>query len=430
MTGLEHLDGDPFQTNIVLGEEEARYCVSRRGYTTSEASISSRAVANAVASISLEQDEVVEARSRQPHVRVSENLPQTIYLGDATDEHRNEFLQLQPDDPGYQVKLAELIPADDAAWPHGLLTALGSSELHSGCLIFSGGTNVSLTDDETEEDVRKAWLIESLIPDAYWVDRRLKRNGSVSGLRTTVDSPDAASLLTRYRPAYWDRKNRLSIASAWASEFYKTYTGTFPAIDPDQVASAFALALSDVNYTTNTKPYDLLLKDSIEPGENPNNTRTLKQYLTEHDVWSQYNSIELFASASESVDPSSTYQLSISKYVTGYAYSSSGTTVRVSIAVIGLYALITIPYLVYSLTTGITATSWDIIGELVMLALNSKRPEHLKHVSAGIERLKTFREPVSIRVNDENSLELVFEDDPAYKALNRKYRRLNFNEKF
>ena len=62
MTGLEHLDGDPFQTNIVLGEEEARYCVSRRGYTTSEASISSRAVANAVASICLEQDEVVGSK--------------------------------------------------------------------------------------------------------------------------------------------------------------------------------------------------------------------------------------------------------------------------------------------------------------------------------------------------------------------------------
>ena len=276
----------------------------------------------------------------------------------------------------------------------------------------------------------RAWLIESLIPDAYWVDRRLKRNGSVSGLRTTVDSPDAASLLTRYRPAYWDRKNRLSIASAWASEFYKTYTGTFPAIDPDQVASAFALALSDVNYTNNTKPYDLLLKDSIEPGENPNNTRTLKQYLTEHDVLEPvqlHRVVRFRIGIGGSIKYLPAVDLQIcDRLCLQQLRNHSSSFDRCHRSICAHH---------HPLPRVLTHHRYhrDILG-------HNRRAGHacaqleasgaLKHVSAGIERLKTFREPVSIRVNDENSLELVFEDDPAYKALNRKYRRLNFNEKF
>lgn len=48
-----------------------------------------------------------------------------------------------------------------------------------------------------------------------------------------------------------------------------------------------------------------------------------------------------------------------------------------------------------------------------MLKVNSKTPEHLDGTSVGIDTLSTFREPVSIRINEQSSVELVFENDTS-----------------
>ena len=42
------------------------------------------------------------------------------------------------------------------------------------------------------------------------------------------------------------------------------------------------------------------------------------------------------------------------------------------------------------------------------LALNSRRPAVLQNTSVGIDTVETFRHPVNIRVNHDDSLEMVF----------------------
>ena len=63
-----------------------------------------------------------------------------------------------------------------------------------------------------------------------------------------------------------------------------------------------------------------------------------------------------------------------------------------------------------------------------MLALNSRRPENVRDTSAGVSTMTTFREPVRVRVNDEDSLEIVFAQDPGKKNL--KYRNVGANERY
>lgn len=95
----------------------------------------------------------------------------------------------------------------------------------------------------------------------------------------------------------------------------------------------------------------------------------------------------------------------------GYGYNTSPLSVRLSLAVISIYCLVTIAYLIYILSTGRTSTAWNSAMELVLLALQSKRPAHLNNVSVGVESLKTYREPLGVRVNDKDELELVFAND-------------------
>ena len=96
--------------------------------------------------------------------------------------------------------------------------------------------------------------------------------------------------------------------------------------------------------------------------------------------------------------------------------------------VLCIYLLAASVYLIWTFVTGDTGHSWDSVGELLLLGLNSRSPEHLGSTSAGTERLKTFGEPVSVKVNDGGSLELVFANDP--NAKNMSYRKVVANERY
>jgi hypothetical protein len=95
----------------------------------------------------------------------------------------------------------------------------------------------------------------------------------------------------------------------------------------------------------------------------------------------------------------------------GFGYGNHSTSVRLSMAVLGFYCVITAIYLAYMLFTGHSSTAWNSSIELVALALQSKRPDHLGNVSVGIDNLSTFNEGVGIRANADNGLELVFAHD-------------------
>ena len=109
-------------------------------------------------------------------------------------------------------------------------------------------------------------------------------------------------------------------------------------------------------------------------------------------------------------------------------YDLSQTAVKLSLTVFIVCCAIVISYLVYSFTTGHTSSSWDSIGELFMLALNSRRPEHMSNTSAGVKTLATYREPIFVRVNEDESLEVVFANDPGAKYTD--WRNVARNEKY
>ncbi|KAH7371253.1 hypothetical protein BKA66DRAFT_424302 [Pyrenochaeta sp. MPI-SDFR-AT-0127] len=94
----------------------------------------------------------------------------------------------------------------------------------------------------------------------------------------------------------------------------------------------------------------------------------------------------------------------------GYGYNLSPTSVRLSFSIIAMYCTVAIAYLLYVLFTGTTSSAWNSPIELVLLALRSRRPDNLDHVSVGAECLKTYQKAVGIRVNSKEELELVFAD--------------------
>jgi hypothetical protein len=76
-----------------------------------------------------------------------------------------------------------------------------------------------------------------------------------------------------------------------------------------------------------------------------------------------------------------------------------GTT-QLSLAVIVSYCFITIAYITYIIITGRTSVAWNSATELIILALQSKEPNNLGHVSVGIDSMETLCRSVGIRVND------------------------------
>jgi hypothetical protein len=95
----------------------------------------------------------------------------------------------------------------------------------------------------------------------------------------------------------------------------------------------------------------------------------------------------------------------------GYGYATRSTSILLAMAVMLTYCIITLLYIVYILITGSTSTAWNSAIELVALALQSRRPDHLGKIGVGLDSIHTFKEGVGIRVNQDNELELVFAHD-------------------
>jgi hypothetical protein len=95
----------------------------------------------------------------------------------------------------------------------------------------------------------------------------------------------------------------------------------------------------------------------------------------------------------------------------GYGYGSRSTSVQLAMAVMLTYCVLTLSYIIYILITGSTSTAWNSAIELVTLALQSRKPDHLGNIGVGLDSVQTFKEGVGIRVNQDNELELVFAHD-------------------
>lgn len=104
----------------------------------------------------------------------------------------------------------------------------------------------------------------------------------------------------------------------------------------------------------------------------------------------------------------------------GFGYGPTDTASKLSAAVIATYCLISLLFVAYIIITGHTSIAWDSAMELIVLALQSKEPDSLGHVSVGLNSMDTFRKTVGIRVNrvpvgdtgeTREILELIFEHD-------------------
>lgn len=142
---------------------------------------------------------------------------------------------------------------------------------------------------------------------------------------------------------------------------------------------------------------------------------SLVKYIDENGYRHQYTSITVY-NLSDWKDPASLAHFSIQQYMEGNGYDSSTVPVQLSITVLCIYSAIVLTFMVFVLISGRTGSGWASIGEVVMLALNSKRPKHLLGVNVSVNTLATYREPVNILVeNKRGSVELVFHNDPGFK---------------
>jgi hypothetical protein len=112
----------------------------------------------------------------------------------------------------------------------------------------------------------------------------------------------------------------------------------------------------------------------------------------------------------------------------GYGYETSSVSARLSLTVIMAYCIFAVGHITYMISSGHTSTAWSSATEIIVLAMQSKRSEHLRHVSAGVNCLATYQEPVGIRVNDRDHLELVFEHDRSNQS--RRLRRARLNKAY
>jgi hypothetical protein len=96
----------------------------------------------------------------------------------------------------------------------------------------------------------------------------------------------------------------------------------------------------------------------------------------------------------------------------GFAYNLDGTPIKVALPILILYLLYTIPYVIFTLITGRSSRVWGSTSGFTALAVNSTPTEALKHTSAGIDKVETFRQIISVReVTTNEQLELVLEKE-------------------
>jgi hypothetical protein len=131
-----------------------------------------------------------------------------------------------------------------------------------------------------------------------------------------------------------------------------------------------------------------------------------------------YDRLELVNSA-----PMIAYRIDTTIY--GFGYGSNNMSTSLSLSVITAYAIIISIYVGYTIATGHTSIAWGSATELMMLALQSRVPDHLGHISVGIDSAETFQQSVGIRVKTVDigdtgetieKLELVFEHDQNAKG--------------
>jgi hypothetical protein len=185
--------------------------------------------------------------------------------------------------------------------------------------------------------------------------------------------------------------------------FYEDY------VNPSNLAACFAVAISwipgrDLTHDMNVDKESYLVRG--------------------------FDRLELVDSA-----PMTAYRIDTT--IHGFGYGSSNISTSLSLTVMMAYAIIISIYVGYTIATGHTSIAWGSATELMMLALQSKAPDHLGHISVGIDSVETFQQNVGVRVRTVNigdtgeiveQLELVFEHDRG--ASGRELKQVERNKAY
>ncbi len=150
-------------------------------------------------------------------------------------------------------------------------------------------------------------------------------------------------------------------------------------------------------------------------------------YITNTRSVNEYDTIIIF-NTTQWTDGNTLTRFSLQSYHTGYGYNKQGVPVCLALAALALYCLVISSYIIYSVYSRHVASSWDSIGELLLLALNSHRPESLRATSVDASTLAVSKEPVSVKVNEHNITKLVFNTNQDID--NRQYRHVEANVKY
>lgn len=80
----------------------------------------------------------------------------------------------------------------------------------------------------------------------------------------------------------------------------------------------------------------------------------------------------------------------------GYSYGIKSSTTRLALAALLTHTLMALVFIVYLCFAGWTTKPWGSIGELVALALISRRTKAFRGTDAGISRAETWAQNVRI----------------------------------
>ena len=149
---------------------------------------------------------------------------------------------------------------------------------------------------------------------------------------------------------------------------------------------------------------------------------SLSLYIT--DLLSQTNYTSIYnEDVTDNVPPTSKEIIIHQEYfIGGYGYSwHSSRTIPLAFSVLLLHVLIAFAHMVTVLWSRHPwySSSWSSFGQMMVLALRSKAPEDLGSVGAGVSSSETWNKSVSIRVDAEDRLEMILQDEKGVVSQNQ-----------
>lgn len=252
--------------------------------------------------------------------------------------------------------------------------------------------------------------------DAHWKQSSMKHNVSAHLITSQLDKNDKME----------HSETPIVMAVDWAEKLSGLWLDTRAFAEEKlsvifAVPSFLAIGISDAVATPKKCVKDgaswKLMQKVPETTSNCLNDqqyRQMSQYINDTGIDKEYSDI-VFSTVTNWTEPHNLTQLIVHGYAQGYGYNRLEIPVQLSLVILITYCLVVFVYIIFTLITGQTASSWDSVSELLLLGVQSKTPSHLNGTSVGIDTLATFREPISIRVNESDSVELVFNNDTSLK---------------